>query len=122
MKLDNCPSGCGHKSFHYCVRGTHCDKHCVCPCHMCKGAPGVGVGTEVLVVHNNELHDGRVAEGPTFAGQYRIIVPALRDSFGWYKDASQFRVKRSNVEVPEHHTALAEVADLQRRVNQGGAS
>jgi hypothetical protein len=89
---------------------------------MCKGAPGVGVGTEVLVVHNNELHDGRVVEGPTFAKQYRIIIPSLRDSFGWYKDTAQFRVKRANVEVPKHHTALAEVADLQRLVNQGGAS
>lgn len=82
----------------------------------------IGLGTEVLVTHNDELHDGRVVEGPTFTGQYRIVIPASRDSFGWYKKTSQFRVKRANVEVPEHHTALIEVADLQRLVNQGGVS
>lgn len=37
MKLEDCPRGCGHTPFHYCGNGTHCDKHCTCPCpcRMC---------------------------------------------------------------------------------------
>lgn len=35
MKLDDCPKGCKHATFHYCIHGTHCDRHCVCPCHLC---------------------------------------------------------------------------------------
>ena len=34
-RADNCPKGCGHETFHYCGEGTHCDKHCVCACHLC---------------------------------------------------------------------------------------
>lgn len=37
MIAENCPKGCRHKTFHYCgALGTHCDKHCVCPCEPCK--------------------------------------------------------------------------------------
>ena len=34
--LDKCPKGCTHETFHYCVNGTHCNKHCTCSCYMCK--------------------------------------------------------------------------------------
>lgn len=34
---DNCPPGCSHETFHYCGEaGTHCDRHCVCACRMCR--------------------------------------------------------------------------------------
>lgn len=33
---ENCPPECDHKTFHFCMAsGTHCDKHCCCPCDMC---------------------------------------------------------------------------------------
>lgn len=34
---ENCPKTCRHRTFHFCMEsGTHCDKHCVCPCEQCK--------------------------------------------------------------------------------------
>lgn len=39
MPADNCPKGCEHETFHYCGEaGTHCDKHCACPCRPCVAA------------------------------------------------------------------------------------
>jgi hypothetical protein len=35
VRIDDCPKGCKHETFHYCREGTHCDKHCVCPCRLC---------------------------------------------------------------------------------------
>ena len=33
---NGCPASCTRESFHYCgTSGTHCDKHCVCLCHLC---------------------------------------------------------------------------------------
>lgn len=33
---EKCPKACKHKTFHYCDdAGTHCDKHCICPCQAC---------------------------------------------------------------------------------------
>jgi len=33
---DNCPKGCKHRTFHFCMEsGTHCDKHCICLCYLC---------------------------------------------------------------------------------------
>jgi hypothetical protein len=39
--VEACTPGCGHRSFEYCGEsGTHCDKHCVCPCRMCRDEHG----------------------------------------------------------------------------------
>lgn len=36
MSADDCPKDCNHDTFDYCAdSGTHCGKHCVCPCLMC---------------------------------------------------------------------------------------
>lgn len=40
IELDNCilvgpKKNCDHSTFHYCSEGTHCDKHCRCPCGLC---------------------------------------------------------------------------------------
>ena len=33
---DCCPKDCNHETFEYCgTSGTHCDKHCCCPCRLC---------------------------------------------------------------------------------------
>ena len=33
---DNCPEGCNHEGFHFCMTsGTHCDTHCNCNCQEC---------------------------------------------------------------------------------------
>ena len=38
LQLEACPPGCGHATFHYCGLGTHCARHCACPCHRCVDA------------------------------------------------------------------------------------
>ena len=66
MSPDNCPPECGHETFEYCAAaGTHCDKHCVCQCYMCRAEHGV--------------RRARVAEAaPTAARPATVDVDVLR--------------------------------------------
>lgn len=75
----------------------------------------IELGTEVLVAHDGGIHDGRVVEGPTLAGQYRIVIVGARDWFGWLKTNEQFRVKPQAVVAPE----LEEIRGLQELINKG---
>ena len=39
--IEACSLACKHRTFEYCGEsGTHCDKHCLCPCHLCRKEHG----------------------------------------------------------------------------------
>jgi hypothetical protein len=39
--IEACTLACKHRTFEYCGEsGTHCDKHCLCPCRLCRDEHG----------------------------------------------------------------------------------